>query len=71
MNVAVSLVVMVEVPIDQIIHMVAVWDGFMATVGAVYMRGGVLISGVGGAGGGVFMAHLKAAFVDVPLVMVM
>ncbi len=65
MVVAVTVVGMVEVAIDQVIHVIAVGDGLVATRGTVAMAGLMRAAGViRRAGGGVGGVHCQRMLID-------
>ena len=72
MIVAVVAVRMVQVAVDEVVHVVAVWHGFVAAARAVLVVGGVgLAVVVRSACVGVLRADLDRMLVVVPLVGVM
>jgi hypothetical protein len=62
MVVAVAVVGVVEVAVDEVVGVVAVWDGFVAAVGSVNV---IEAGGVGGAGGGIVGGDGDSGLVDV------
>lgn len=67
--VAVALARVVQVAVDEIVHVVAVRDGLVSAAGAVDVAGFVSVAGVvGRAPGGVGVAHLDAVLVHVVFV---
>ena len=72
MIVAVAFVRMMQVTVDQVIHMVGMGDGLMAAAGAVHVLCVVALARVAlGTVGGVGRAHLEPVLVDVALVRMM
>lgn len=71
MVVAMTIVLVVEMAIDEVVDMVAVRDGLMAAAGAVNVVGGVRCAGMArGASGGVLVAYFKGVLVVVAFVRV-
>ena len=72
MIVAVVPVRMVQVALDEVVHVVAVWDGFVAAARAMLVVGGVGLAAVlRSTFGGILGAHLDRMLVVVALVGVM